>query len=104
MRQRRLDCPAFLRLSETGQTKRRLIQTYPVTHPMAVSKTALHCSSVPFRSGFRNVHSVLTVINVGCRLNVYRQFPLRNHHRFETYAGSILPNVIQKLSSPVASD
>jgi hypothetical protein len=61
--QRRLDCPAFLRLSETGQTKRRLIQTYPVTHSMAVSKTALLCSSVSFRSGFRNVHSVLTVIN-----------------------------------------
>jgi hypothetical protein len=101
MRQRRLDCPAFLRLSETGQTKRRLIQTYPVTHSMAVSKTALLCSSVSFRSGFRNVHSVLTVINAGCRLNFHHQFPFRNHHRFETYAGSILPNVIQKLSSSV---
>jgi hypothetical protein len=32
---------------------------------MAVSKTALHCSSVSFRSGFRNGHSVLTVINAG---------------------------------------
>jgi hypothetical protein len=42
----------FPRCSETGQTKRRLIQTYPVTHSMAVSKTALHCSSVSFRSGF----------------------------------------------------
>jgi hypothetical protein len=55
---RRLDCPAFLRRSETGQTKRRMIQTYSVPHSMAVSKTALHCTFVPFRFGFRNGHSV----------------------------------------------
>jgi len=39
-----------------------------------------------------------------CRLKVNRQFPFRNHHRFETYVGSILPNVIQKPSGSVASD
>ena len=79
---RRLDCPAFRRALETGQTKRRILQTYPMPHSMAVSETALHCSSVSFRSGFRNVHSVLTVINVGCRLKSHHQFSLRKHHRF----------------------
>jgi len=105
MRQRRLDCPAFLRLSETGQTKRRLIQTYPVTHSMAVSKTALLCSSVSFRSGFRNVHSVLTVINADMRVECSSQIPVKKSPSVLKYMpGSIFLNVIHKPSVSVAYD
>jgi hypothetical protein len=90
--QRRLDCPAFLRLSETGQTKRRIIQTYPVTHSMAVSKTALHFSSVSFRSGFRNGHSVLTVINAGLQVEFSSPIPVQKSPAVLKYMlGSIVP-------------
>jgi len=44
---------------------------------MAVSKTALLCSSVSFRSGFRNVHSVLTVINVGLQFECSSEIPVK---------------------------
>jgi hypothetical protein len=48
----RLECPAFLRHSETGQTKRRIIGIYTATHSMAVSKTALHFTAVSCRFDF----------------------------------------------------
>jgi hypothetical protein len=80
---------------ETGQTKRRILQTYPVPHSTDDWETTLHFTAVPCRFDFPIVHSVLTKINVDGSLNFHRQFPLRNHHRFETYAGSILPNLMQ---------
>ena len=57
----RLDCPAFLRLSETGQTKRRIMQTYPVSHstgflkPRSTPPSSVHATPDPLRfaAGFR---------------------------------------------------
>jgi DNA-binding transcriptional LysR family regulator len=66
MARRRLDCPAFRRALETGQTKRRILQTYTVAHSTGISE-ALRSLRVwgricaPARSvhsGFRNARSV----------------------------------------------
>ena len=63
---RRLDCPDFRRALETGQTKRRIIQTYTVAHSTGISE-ALRSLRVWVRicaparsvhSGFRNARSV----------------------------------------------
>jgi len=67
---RRLDCPAFRRALETGQTKRRTIQTYTVAHSTVISE-ALRSLRVWVRicaparsvhSGFRNARSVRRAI------------------------------------------
>jgi hypothetical protein len=72
---------------------------------MAVSKTALLCSSVSFRSGFRNVHSVLTVINAGFQVECSSPIPVKKSSSALKYMpGSIFLNVIHKPSVSVAYD
>jgi hypothetical protein len=72
---------------------------------MDVSKTALHCSFVSFRSGFRNVHSVLTVINVDLPVEYSPPIPVKKLSSvLERMPVQSFPNVIPKSSFSVASD